>query len=146
MWSPGSGINNDTTNFNPFITSNVPTNYLVTITDPSIGCTDTSSVFFNVSDIPLEAGFDIQISSCSDSTTIILLDTSTYSGIINEWEWTLENGFESNQQNAVFIFQSADTLDVQLVVNTNDGCTDTCLLYTSPSPRDQRGSRMPSSA
>ena len=24
--------------------------------------------------------------------------------------------------------------------------TDICLLYTSPSPRDQRGSRMPSSA
>ena len=27
-----------------------------------------------------------------------------------------------------------------------DGETVTCLLYTSPSPRDQRGSRMPSSA
>ena len=26
------------------------------------------------------------------------------------------------------------------------GTTMTCLLYTSPSPRDQRGSRMPSSA
>ena len=26
------------------------------------------------------------------------------------------------------------------------GLSDTCLLYTSPSPRDQRGSRMPSSA
>ena len=26
------------------------------------------------------------------------------------------------------------------------GKTTTCLLYTSPSPRDQRGSRMPSSA
>ena len=26
------------------------------------------------------------------------------------------------------------------------GCTYNCLLYTSPSPRDQRGSRMPSSA
>ena len=25
-------------------------------------------------------------------------------------------------------------------------CVNTCLLYTSPSPRDQRGSRMPSSA
>ena len=25
-------------------------------------------------------------------------------------------------------------------------CSDPCLLYTSPSPRDQRGSRMPSSA
>ena len=27
-----------------------------------------------------------------------------------------------------------------------DGITTICLLYTSPSPRDQRGSRMPSSA
>ena len=27
-----------------------------------------------------------------------------------------------------------------------DGAPQTCLLYTSPSPRDQRGSRMPSSA
>ena len=26
------------------------------------------------------------------------------------------------------------------------GHSDSCLLYTSPSPRDQRGSRMPSSA
>ena len=26
------------------------------------------------------------------------------------------------------------------------GLLDSCLLYTSPSPRDQRGSRMPSSA
>ena len=26
------------------------------------------------------------------------------------------------------------------------GLPETCLLYTSPSPRDQRGSRMPSSA
>ena len=26
------------------------------------------------------------------------------------------------------------------------GTTGACLLYTSPSPRDQRGSRMPSSA
>ena len=31
------------------------------------------------------------------------------------------------------------------VVN-NFGCGGGCLLYTSPSPRDQRGSRMPSSA
>ena len=36
--------------------------------------------------------------------------------------------------------------EVILAMNaTVDGQT-TCLLYTSPSPRDQRGSRMPSSA
>ena len=30
--------------------------------------------------------------------------------------------------------------------NCSPNCPTTCLLYTSPSPRDQRGSRMPSSA
>ena len=31
-------------------------------------------------------------------------------------------------------------------VRSSPGVVDVCLLYTSPSPRDQRGSRMPSSA
>ena len=35
-----------------------------------------------------------------------------------------------------------------IAMDTTDGLVrgQTCLLYTSPSPRDQRGSRMPSSA
>ena len=33
-----------------------------------------------------------------------------------------------------------------LLVGCCDSRVDPCLLYTSPSPRDQRGSRMPSSA
>ena len=33
-----------------------------------------------------------------------------------------------------------------LILVDNDGYYECCLLYTSPSPRDQRGSRMPSSA
>ena len=32
------------------------------------------------------------------------------------------------------------------VIVGNDGASLTCLLYTSPSPRDKRQSRMPSSA
>ena len=35
---------------------------------------------------------------------------------------------------------------VRLTTNNNQRWSRTCLLYTSPSPRDQRGSRMPSSA
>ena len=33
-----------------------------------------------------------------------------------------------------------------ITARTKKNCVFTCLLYTSPSPRDQRGSRMPSSA
>ena len=45
-------------------------------------------------------------------------------------------------QDIVLRFQGADrTLNPQAV-----GLQDTCLLYTSPSPRDRQKSRMPSSA
>ena len=33
-----------------------------------------------------------------------------------------------------------------VTISETTGLTHTCLLYTSPSPRDQRGTRMPSSA
>ena len=38
------------------------------------------------------------------------------------------------------------TINVEGCKNENDAKKIACLLYTSPSPRDQRGSRMPSSA
>ena len=39
-----------------------------------------------------------------------------------------------------------DQVKVALTTNEDYGLTDICLLYTSPSPRDKRQSRMPSSA
>ena len=39
-----------------------------------------------------------------------------------------------------------DYLEVIAELVDMKGYATTCLLYTSPSPRDQRGSRMPSSA
>ena len=36
--------------------------------------------------------------------------------------------------------------DFKIGVDNNITCNKTCLLYTSPSPRDMRRSRMPSSA
>ena len=48
------------------------------------------------------------------------------------------------------LIQQSD-LEICCTINGETDCTscpnnDACLLYTSPSPRDQRGSRMPSSA
>ena len=43
---------------------------------------------------------------------------------------------------------SFSDFQVHLLISklVNEAIVGTCLLYTSPSPRDQRGSRMPSSA
>ena len=46
--------------------------------------------------------------------------------------------------NIVFIL--ADDLGWKDLGNEGSKYYESCLLYTSPSPRDQRGSRMPSSA
>ena len=53
------------------------------------------------------------------------------------------DGFEVMQ----FMKQDPKLRDIPIIViSALDGEMDACLLYTSPSPRDQRGSRMPSSA
>ena len=48
-------------------------------------------------------------------------------------------------QKSVHVKSSSD-LDLSLVSNMLDEQGYTCLLYTSPSPRDRQKSRMPSSA
>ena len=44
------------------------------------------------------------------------------------------------------IFEIGSLADVERVIKDGDVSTLSCLLYTSPSPRDMRRSRMPSSA
>ena len=59
------------------------------------------------------------------------------SAITNNWKISDEH----TDINSQFSFQTNAELN-QLI----DDCIDSCLLYTSPSPRDISGSRMPSSA
>ena len=50
--------------------------------------------------------------------------------------------FNSGEQAKIFVYQAVRDNDISLY----GFATKTCLLYTSPSPRDPKTSRMPSSA
>ena len=52
--------------------------------------------------------------------------------------------FQNNGYIGGWKFEQA--LIIQAIYTILNGITNTCLLYTSPSPRDMRRSRMPSSA
>ena len=58
-------------------------------------------------------------------------------------DWVFEIGLTPNRSDATSHYGVAKDISAYLKINEQNG---TCLLYTSPSPRDQRGSRMPSSA
>ena len=65
---------------------------------------------------------------------------------------SMEDVTESRSSNSITIPYEITTKGIQLDLSTIDfemmkiDLNSPCLLYTSPSPRDQRGSRMPSSA
>ena len=58
----------------------------------------------------------------------------------------LDAAMNSNSSKEEKTFLKNHISDAQNILDTLNYRSNTCLLYTSPSPRDQRGSRMPSSA
>ena len=69
--------------------------------------------------------------------------TKTYSPLIHK---LLGEFLGINVEYQKVPIENLDRQKIQDVNSKFDGYNITCLLYTSPSPRDQRGSRMPSSA
>ena len=54
--------------------------------------------------------------------------------------------YRYDEFDAKFVSERVEQFRDQVERRVSGELTEDCLLYTSPSPRDQRGSRMPSSA
>ena len=84
----------------------------------------------------------------------ILIDYENVSGVGAESIWNIvEQIAETEHVGIVNAYANWNSfpkarweLETQGIIPTNMPTNCSCLLYTSPSPRDQRGSRMPSSA
>ena len=105
------------------------------------GCTSNSSELsqVNVIEQPNTPAIFGPAAICEG--TSLQLSTELIPGAT--YEWTGPNGFDPGNVNDPVIFNVSDLNAGSYSVIITIG---SCLLYTSPSPRDQRGSRMPSSA
>ena len=95
-----------------------------------------------VTSIEDEAG-KIDINDLGSSSETIRNATKKQILKIFELELERNDDFEENHGNTEF---EKLVNNIQDWVDDDDSSENGCLLYTSPSPRDQRGSRMPSSA
>ena len=125
----GSVANADITTFR------LDTDSTVTITGSTLTSTQTglsvNGVTFDASVVVVGNGANV-----SNNTSGVGVDGNT----INSGESLSFSLNISNVSGGAVNFKGFTELDF------NSFTTDGCLLYTSPSPRDQRGSRMPSSA
>ena len=73
---------------------------------------------------------------------------NSYDSWINQFEILKQKAIQREEylKNRIGFDWLEKIIDNSLEKMKSKGLMETCLLYTSPSPRDQRGSRMPSSA
>ena len=126
----------------------------------------TEVEIFGSEDITVPSEIDLVVTSNANRTGTSALEGAALAGDvfilidqtddqnIDSVEFFLDNAFILEEGTAPFDLQSGGSNANPFDTTTlNDGThslradlTFNCLLYTSPSPRDQRGSRMPSSA
>ncbi len=130
LWQFGDPTNPDLTSTleNPAYTYPDTGLYTVTlITEPGAVCTDTFTQDIYLQYASLDAAFDFEIVSCTDSLTLQVTDLSTDSLFdIATWDWTLSPyGLTSNNPSPTFVITSGDVNAVlSLVVTAENGCQD----------------------
>ena len=92
------------------------------------------------------SGFTLADVDSADHIVTITVDTGVFTTVADGSTVSPTLMVTLSTANFQTISLSGTPADINSYLNNPANITYTCLLYTSPSPRDQRGSRMPSSA
>ncbi len=125
-WEFGTGNPADTSNlFEPTFTYPSFGTYTVTLYGQyGTGCQSSDTYVLNISE--LTADFTMQDSVCAN-TSVIFTDNSVAAATLTNWEWDFGDSGTSLNQNESHVYTSGGDYNVQLVVTTSVGCTDTII-------------------
>ncbi|MEZ4922088.1 MAG: PKD domain-containing protein [Crocinitomicaceae bacterium] len=132
-WDFGDGNTSGAQNpAHNYASSGTYTVELVVISDQ--GCTDTSTVTTTiypepVSDFTMTSECIINASTITNNSTVAAPDNITV------WSWDFDDGTTDNVQNpGTHSFTVESTYNVQLAVETNNGCQDTSVVAVTVNP------------
>ncbi|MFN8297733.1 MAG: PKD domain-containing protein [Chitinophagales bacterium] len=124
QWSLGDNATDSTQQVAHYYS--LPGSYQVVMTVVTdSGCTGFKQKTIKVSSSPI-ASFAYNGPVCA-GTTLSFIDNSTVTGgdVITNWNWTFNISDAYNTKNVAYTFLNQGVLPVQLVVTSNQGCTDT---------------------
>lgn len=123
-WEFGTGNPADTSNlFEPTFTYASFGTYTVTLyAQYGTGCQSSDTYVLNISE--LTADFTMVDTACANSM-VTFTDNSVAAATLTQWEWDFGDGTTSVNQNDFNTYTSGGDYNVQLVVHTSVGCTDT---------------------
>lgn len=108
---------------NPTYTYPFADTFLVTVISNQ-PCPDTITKPVIVGPAP-KADFDCVFDECADTILLELTDLSVVPTRITAWRWSLSNGMTSDVQNPTFTITEPGNLGIQLIIEFENGCTDT---------------------
>ncbi len=133
LWNYGDG----TTSGSPSAPHNYSTagTYTTTlIVTSSYGCMDTVQNQVVVNGLP-SAAFTVN-NVCDLRTVSIVNNSNSNFGSISSYQWSMGDGSTSSVQNPSHIYGTPGTYDLQLIVTTTLGCSDTLInpvtIYPKP--------------
>ncbi|MCB9203533.1 MAG: gliding motility-associated C-terminal domain-containing protein [Flavobacteriales bacterium] len=122
VWVLGDGNTESVSNFDhQYPTEGTYQVTLAVTTDE--GCSDATSVSIEIHPNPI-ANYDF-VNICLDAPASMQDQSIVSTGTIDQWEWDFGDGESSTLQNPQHTYPVEGTFTVELVVETNFGCTDT---------------------
>ncbi|MFN8322053.1 MAG: PKD domain-containing protein [Chitinophagales bacterium] len=104
----------------------------------TVGCSSMAFKNVDIKEVPL-ANFSGGIGCVQNNYFFYDQSSMPNTASIAQWQWFFGDGFSSNTTNSSHIYSSAGSYNVELIVTSSEGCSDTVeqvvnILASAPSP------------
>ena len=145
LWRFGDGTTS--TLASPSKTYSAAGTYNVTlIVTTNNGCKDSLVTTGAVTIHPKPAASFTFVQRCLDSATSFTSTSTVASGLVTGYAWNFGDGGTSTSKDPNYIYQTAGTYTVKLVVTTNNGCKDSTTKTVTVYPKALVSIGMPTNA